>query len=323
MTIEFDFDSLPEWQKHDLSNGLTETTEEDQLCYDECYASGIPFTTHWEDLDDSMKSFQWCTEWEKYIQHYADLIDYEGREQWLPWNLYKELNLSWLDGYNYAQNSGDCASFGALNATKTCNLTNAKRTEKPIKEIAQSVAYSFARGNGKPIFGSGCNLNPLAKWTATKGNYWTSDFGKYDTGRYMTKYRAGSEQDKNALKTQSIPIFLPEPTFDYCYAVCAAGFGIVIGSGVYPTAAVTNGDGLSVPSSWKNGGHAVSLLAACKGQSGKRYVYMENSHGNRYAADRYRPSKQPGCWMTEADIKKMGTTRYGIWYVALCEMPSS
>jgi hypothetical protein len=268
-----------------------------------------------------MKSFQWDSEWERHIKHCADLIDYEGREKWLPWNIYKKLNLKWLDGYNFTQNTGDCASMGHKNATKASNLTNALRTGRMPKEIAQSVAYAIARGNGKKaLFGSGCNLNPMAKWTATKGNFLTSDFGRYDTGRYVGKYKPGSEQDKNALKNQTIPIFLPQPSFDYCYAACAAGFGVHIGSGIYPTGSVVNGDGLGVANSWKYGGHAVSLVAACRGKSGRRYVYMENSHPPNYAADLFFPAKQRGCWMTEEDTNKMGTFLYGVWYVCLTEM---
>jgi hypothetical protein len=302
-------------------DGLTETTEEDQLCFDECNAKSIPFTAHWENLDDSMKSFQWDSEWEKYIKHCGELIDHEGREKWLPWNIYKEWNLKWLDGYNFVQGTGDCCSMGHKNSAKASNLTNAMRTERMPREFAQSVAYAIARGNGKVNFGSGCNLNPMAKWSATKGNYWALDFGKYDVGRYVSKYKKGSEQDRNALKTQTIPLYLPSPSFDYCFAACSAGFGIHIGSGVYPTGSVTNGDGLAVASSWKSGGHAVALVAAYIGRSGKRYVFLENSHGAKYAVDSLSGgAKQWGCWMTESDIKKMATERYGIWYVNLVEM---
>jgi len=302
-------------------DGLTETTEEDQVCYDECFARSIPFILHWENLDDTMKAFQWDSEWEKYIKHCGEIIDYEGRDQWLPWNIYKDWKLNWLDGYNFTQRTGDCASMAHKNAAKASNLTNAMRTERTPREFAQSVAYAFARGNGKLKWGSGCNLNPMAKWSATKGNYWTLDFGRYDNGKYLSKYKTRSEQDENALTTQSIPIYLPSPTFDYCFAACNAGFGVTIGSGVYPTGSATNSDGLAVVSSWKNGGHAVALIAAYVGKSGRRYVFMENSHNRNYAADGLsNGEKQWGCWMTEADIKRMATERYGIWYVNLVEM---
>ena len=301
-------------------DGLTETTEEDQQCYDLCFSSAVPFTAHWENLDDGMKVFQWDAAWEKYIKHRADLIDHEGREKYLPWNLYRSLGLNWVDGYAKTQGSGDCASFAHFNATKASNYVNAMQTGKVPREFALSVVYAIARGNGRAKFGSGCNLNPLSKWSATKGNYWTSDFGKYDVGRYVRNYKSGSQQDANALKTQTIPVYLPEPTFDYCYAACAAGFGVHIGSHTYPVASVPNGDGIATPSAWRNGGHAVALVGAWKGKSGKRYVIMENSHLQNYAADLLNPNKQWGCCLGEEDIKRMATTRYGIWYVALCEM---
>jgi hypothetical protein len=309
---------IPYWWDH----GLLETSESDQLCYDECFARQIPFTAHWANLDDTMKSFAWDTEWEKFIRHCGEVIDYEGREKWLPWKIYAEQGLQWLDGYNFVQRTGDCYSFAHRNATKTCNLTNAKRLDKKPIEFAHSVVYALARGNGKVSFGSGCNLNPGAKWAAAKGNYWTSDFGRYDAGKYVSQYKPGSVQDTNALKTQTIPLFLPEPNFDYCYAVCSAGFGIVIGSTVYPTSAVPNDDGLSVPTGWKHSDHATALIAAFKGKSGKRYIYLENSHGDKYAGDSLHTNKQHGCWLTEADFKRMivNAYRFGVWYAALTEM---
>jgi len=306
--------------EHLLSNGLTETTEEDQLCCDELMSLAVPFTAHWEDLDNSVKSFQWDSAWEKYLKHCADLIDHEGRESYLPWNLYQSLNLNWVNGYSYTQALGDCAGHAHKNAGKASALTIAKRADRVPREIALSVAYAIARGNGKVSHGSGCNLNPLAKWTSTVGNFWTADFGKYDGGRYIRNYRRGAEQDKNALKTQTIAVHLPKPDFDFCYTACAAGFGITIGSSVYPTSSVANGEGLAVPSNWKNGAHAVSLIAAFKSRSGRRYVFMENSHGAKYASDSLSSVKQWGCWMTEDDIKRMATERFGRWYVNLMEM---
>jgi hypothetical protein len=73
-------------------------------------------------------------------------------------------------------------------------------------------------------------------------------------------------------------------------------------------------------SSWKGGAHAVALIAAYKSRSGKRYVFMENSHGAKYSADALSSVRQWGCWMTEENIKRMATERFGRWYVNLLEM---
>jgi len=305
-----------------LSHGLTETTEEDQLCCDELMSMAVPFTAHWEDSCNSVKSFQWDSEWERNVKYLADLIDHEGREAYLPWNIYQSLGLNWQNGYNYTQRIGDCCGHAHKNSGKASVLTVAKRTGRTPREMALSVAYSIARGNGTVRHGSGCNLNPMAKWASTVGNFWTSDFGKYDGGGYIRSYRRGAAQDQNALKTQSIVVHLPRPDFDLCYAACAAGFGINIGSSVYPTASVPNGEGLAVPSAWKGGAHAVSLIAAYKSRSGRRYVFLENSHGAKYAADALSPVRQWGCWMTENDLRRMAANafRYGTWYVNLMEM---
>jgi hypothetical protein len=164
-------------------------------------------------------------------------------------------------------------------------------------------------------FGAGLNLNPLSKWAAQKGKYRVSDFGRYDGGANTRKYKPGSTQDANALRTQSVIIYLPEPTFDCCYALCAAGIGIHMGTGKYPISATTNSDGLAVPSNWKQGGHAMSFVAVAEINS-RRYLCLENSHGNRYAADRFSSVKQPRVWIGQKDFTILAATkfRYGNWY---------
>ena len=318
-------EAIAAWNKitdidHLLSNGLTDTTAEDEACYDELISMAVPFTAHWEDFDNSVKSFQWDRAWEKYLKHYTDLIDHEGRESYLPWNLYKSLDLNWQNGYNYTQLIGDCCGHSHKNSAKASALTIAKRTGRTPREIALSVAYAIARGNGNVSHGSGCNLNTMSKWASTVGNFWTADFGRYDGGKYIRNYRRGASQDKNALKTQTIAVHLPKPDFEFCYAACAAGFGINIGISVYPTLSVSNSEGLAVLLAWKSRAHAVSLIAAWRSRAGRRYVFMENSHGAKYASDSLSPVKQWGCWLTENDIKRMATERFGRWYVNLIEM---
>jgi hypothetical protein len=301
-------------------DGLLESTEDDVRMFGECMAAAIPLSALWKDANNESKIIQWDSDVEKYLAHRNELINNEGRESFLPWNIYRDMNVDWIDGYAFAQRSGDCCSFGHKNSLKASNLTNAKRTGNKPVEIANSMTYALARGNGRVKFGSGLNLNPMSKWAAQVGNYWTSDFGKYDTGRYCRDYKKGGVLDSHALQTQSVIIYLPEPSFDCVFAVCAAGFGINMGTGTYPIASQVNSDGLSVPSSWKRGGHSMAFIAAFEGQSGKRYVYLENSHGARYKADKLFGSAQYGCWCNEDDIRRMATFNYGTWYANVGEL---
>ena len=310
-------------ENYEFIDGLTETTEEDQECFDELMSMSVPFTAHWADLDNAVKCLQWDSAFERYLQHSADLIKEEGREKFLPWNLYKSLGVRWLDGYNYRQLRGDCCGESHRNATKRSKLTMAARLGMYPREIASSIAYGIARGNGKMQMGNGLNLNPMAKWSATVGNFWVEDFGRYDGGNNASKWRKGSPACANALKTQSVIVYLPEPKFDYVFSVCDAGFGINMGTGVYPTSAILGNDRLAEPKDWRSGGHAMSFVGAWRVASGKRYVYLENTHGARYVGDSLHPDRQPGLWVDEANFKKIaaaGGFRYGIWYVALCEM---
>ena len=303
--------------------GLRECTEEDVADYELCQASVIPFTAHWEDLDDSMKIMSWDSRWEEYIRHRAELLDNEGRESYLPWNMYKSLNLKWLDGYAKSQVLGDCCDFGHFNSLKASNLTNARRTGKTPRETAMSITYGIARGNGRMNHGSGLNLNPMARWSATVGNFWTSDFGKYDGGRNTRNWRQGSPACANALKTQSIIIHLPAPSFEHVYAVCAAGFGINMGTNEFPISSRLCTDNVATPYTWKSGNHAMAFIAAWKSPAGRRFVFLENSHGARYSSDMLNPQRQWGCWCSEADVVRMARNnvfRFGTWYCNLGEM---
>jgi hypothetical protein len=294
-------------------DGLLESTDEDRQCYGECLAQAIPLTALWRNDSDHAKFVAWDSEWEQYLKHRADLMDDEGRESHFPWRIYERLGLQWQDGYNFPQQKRDCASFGHLGSLNASNLTSAMLSGSRVPEIAPSIIYGLARGNGRMNFGAGLNLNPLSKWAAQKGNYWVSDFGRYDGGSNVRKYNGS--QDANALKTQSIIIYVPEPVFDYCYALCAAGIGIHMGTGNYPITSAVNGDGLSVPVHWKQGGHAMSFVAAAEINS-RRYLCLENSHGNRYAADRFSQTKQPRCWIDQKNFLTLAAAkfRYGNWY---------
>lgn len=308
---------------YEMKNGLRISTPEDKALLKECFASAVSLSTLWENRDDETKILLWDRQWEDYLERRANLIDLDGRSNYLPWNAYKKLHMDWLDGYAFVQNTGDCVSFGHRNALKTSNLTNGIRTGRKPREIAHSMAFAIARGSyDRPNFGSGANLTPMAKTAAQYGNYWTSDFGQYDTGRYCSKFRSGGVQDEHAKQTQSIVCFLPENTFENCYKACRAGFGIVIGTSIFPGGSSVNEDGLAVVNRWDAGAHCTSLVAAWDGRSGKRYVYLENSHPTKYASDELNDSHQWGCWLDETSFKRMtrGAEDFGGWYVNIGEL---
>jgi len=310
---------------YEMRNGALPTTEADLALFEECMSVAVPFNSHWMDTNNEIKIMHWDAEWEKYIAHMAALIDSEGRDSYLPWNLYKTLGVNWVDGYAFQQRTGDCVSFSHRNSLNASALTMARRTGLVPKGIANSMTYSLARGNGRVAFGSGLNLNPMSKWAATVGNFWSDDFGPYDVGAYTRKYKPNSQQTKNALKTQSVVIYLPDTGFDYIYSACMAGFGVAVGSSVYPSSSTLNSDDLGEVSGWARGSHATAFVAARKGKkTGRRYVYFLNSHLQNYVADSLSGGlKQRGCWMSEADVKKMCTNfTFGTYYVNLSELGS-
>ncbi len=307
---------------YEMSNGLRLSTPRDLELAALCYGSAVSLSTIWSDNNNTAKVLSWNSELEDYLDRRARLIDVDGRENYLPWNAYKNLELDWIDGYAYPQTRGDCCSFGHRNSLKASNLTNAIRTGIKPRDTAQSVVYAIARGDGTPRFGDGLNLNPMASYAAEYGNFWVDDFGKYNGGSYVRKYQDGSEQTQHALETQSIVFRLPEITFDTVYRVCSAGIGINIGAGEYPTSARQNNDGLALAKGWSGGGHSMALIAAWKGRSGERYVYLENSHGAIYEGDTLHKGAQYGCWLNESLFDRIGqyNNMYGDWYGNLGEI---
>jgi hypothetical protein len=302
----------------DINNGLIETTEQDIDTFNVCMAQAVPLSSVFADNNNAVKVIEWDSEFERWLEHRAKLFDEDGGDNYLPWRIYERLGLKWKDGFAYQQRQGDCASMGHGNSLNASNLSNSIRSDNKPKEIARSMAYAIARGNGKPKFGDGLNLIPMSRWASEIGNYWTEDFGKYDGGLYCRNY-LGGEQDKHALQTQSIIAYLPKPTFEYCYKATRARLGINIGSGTFPSASrVTESHGLATTSGWSNGGHSVALTAAVREQ---QLVFLHNSHGAKYAQDRLSDGqKQWGCWLSPADVAKMGTFNYGVWYVNIGEL---
>jgi len=307
-------------------DGLIESTQDDLLVFSQCFSAATPFTAMWRDANNDAKFMRWDSAWVDYLQHRQRLIEREGRIAYFPWYIYRHKRLQWANGFAPNQGQiGTCALLATMNSLNTSNLTNALRKDisKP-PEVNSSVAYAAARGNGTLRWGSGANLNPLSRWVAEIGNHLVRDVGAYDTAGSALR-RANANANTNALKHQSVVIYVPglrnTPSFGDVFLACSGGFGVCMGTGVYPTAARVGRDGLAVPSAWRNSGHAMCFVAAIV-VNGKRYLYLLNSHGNRYDGDKYHDGRQPGCWISEEDFNRMARNsfRYGNWYVNIGEM---
>jgi hypothetical protein len=305
-----------------MCNGLRPSTESDIAIARRCYGSAVSLSAIWNNSDDTSKVLKWDSDIESYIAHRSKLIDEEGCKKYLPWNIYNSLNLNWIDGYAYAQTQGDCCSFGHRNSLKASNLTNSLKMGITPKDTAQSVCYAIARGDGSPNFGDGLNLNPMAAYAAEIGNFWSDDFGRYNGGGYVRQYRSGSEYTKHALETQSVICQVPDYSFNTIYNICSAGIGINMGTGEFPSSARVNNDELAIASGWSGGGHSMAFIASWKASSGKRYIYLENSHGAIYAGDSLHPGNQYGCWLDESLFERCGNYKnmYGDWYMNIGEI---
>jgi len=301
-------------------DGLLESTDEDKALFDVLMGGAVPLTALWKNDNDDAKIIQWDASLEKYLDHRREILDYEGRLSNLPFSIYESLNVDWIDGYNYSQGGiGNCTSQGHKNALKASNLVNQKRTGRKAPEIYGSMTYALARGNGRVRNGSGLNLNPMQKWAADVGNFLTSDFGGYDEGRRV--HSPTDTELKNARSHQSIIIPLPDTSFETVFSVVSAGFGVSIGTSIYPVASQVNSDGIAIPSSWRKGNHCTAATGGFV-ENGVEYIWWENSHGNsRYKVGKFGHGS--GCALRRADWSRLEGDgfRFGNWYATAGEMP--
>jgi len=244
--------------------------------------------------------------------------DSDDRRDWTQHNYYQGDETA-------SQHSGtllcvkNCTGNAHKNALKASNLVNQKRTGRKAPEIYLPMTYALARGNGRVRNGSGLNLNPMQKWAADVGNFLTADFGGYDEGRRV--HNPTDTELKNARSHQSIIIPLPDTDFDTVFSVVSAGFGVAIGTSLYPVASQVNSAGIAIPSSWKRGNHATSATGAFS-ENGVEYIWWENSHGNsRYKVGKFGHGS--GCAMRRADWNRLEGDgfRFGNWYATAGELP--
>lgn len=308
-------------------DGLTLTTPEDQATFDKCYAARVPLSALWRDDNNESKLVEWNAEFETLCRQRKRILDdlpannfgKRGRERLLPQNLYKELKLNLVDGLYATQVNGDCYDFGSRHAQLYSDMVNSLLTGRKLTDLALSITYAIARGDGRVNYGDGLNLNRGGRWRAEVGNFWASDFGKYCGGKNVKT--PTQQQRENALKTQSVVVPLPKPDWRYVLIANEAGFGVCMGTGTYPTTATLGVDGLACPASYSRGGHSEAYTACFNAGSGLK-IYQPNSHSSKFIGDFLsNAQKQVGTWNAEADIHKQATFNYGVWSIYAGEIP--
>jgi len=311
---------------HTFIDGLTENTEADLACAEATQRRSHPLSQIWQNRDDTAKVIQYDSTLEQWLQRRSAILDYEGSDRTLPWDIYRTGNVDFINGYSYAQGSGDCASFGFGNAQRASDLVNCylKEDYSGLIEKYYPGTYSIARGNGAhPVFGSGCNISTLGAYVSRTGNFWAKDLGGYDVGRSTQRGFPTEAQRAHALSTQTILIPLPAADFDAVYSLVSGGIGVVMGTARYPTSGRVGDHGLVVPRTWKNGGHAMCFVASLV-RSGMEWLYLLNSHGNRrYSNESSGLNFGAGLWINRSDFAILAKTgfRYGTWYGVIGELP--
>jgi hypothetical protein len=315
------------FQEHDdteflLDNGLVEMNDEETREEEICMNSALPLSLVWKNRDDNEKYVRWDDELVRYMKHNQMLIDQGGRESFEPFTIYQSMGLNFLDGFALNQGSlGSCCGAAHRNAHIQTTLVDAKLMGvKPI-ETSLSITYAVARGNGRIAWGSGLNLQPMAKWAAKIGNYLTSDMGKYDTRGGNVNAANKQRFSPNALKHQSTPCYLPNVSFDTFYEVARAGWCCNIGSSSWASGSVIDANGMSVGNGKSTGAHATCLGGFAIEINGTKYILWTNSHGPRFRQGTRIKQNPFGCFMTKQNWNLLAiSTRFGTPYINFSEM---
>ena len=307
-----------------MCNGLLEQTPEEQAEEQVLLSSAGALSLLWKDSTNAPRVIAWDSEFERYLDHRIKLIKL-ARENYLPWNIYKEMGLNWVNGLTMNQGAlGSCAGAAFRNSMGYSDLVNCKMTKSRPTEVGCDIVYALARGNGRLNWGSGCNGTPLVKYGTEVGNYWASDMGKYDTrGGNVTQANMNNPAFKaRALQKQSIIAFYPEITFERFWKVGAAGLFSWIGSSSFPNRATKNSENLSQASSFTNGAHATTMGSGI--ELARKYIWWSNQHGNQYAGgarDRF-DTPSDSTWIDNIDFPRFKiNTNYGRPFVHIGEIP--
>lgn len=248
----------------------------------------------------TMPSLRWSDDFDRLLAEKNELREKYDRAGWslLPWRLYDALPhdrkksniLCWNQG-----NRPSCSMHGAAHAFQANELT-AIALGAPIFYDAVNPIYNFYLGRGGNYAG-GLDLLTVADEINGRGMFPVSAVGEDN----LSVTREGLAQEPQAAKHQAGLVTIEGDYVEKIFKVCKGLGAVCFGSGIYPTAAEKDKNGMRVMSKFSPGGHAQAFFGYFKAW-GEEYVWNQNSHGDIYGKTPNEP--ESGAWVTRREVEK-------------------
>ena len=263
---------------------------------------------------DTMPSLRWSSDFEAALAERSELREKYERAGWslLPWRLFDALPhdrkksgvLCWDQG-----SRPSCSMHGACHAYQAAELI-AIALGAPIYFDSVNPIYSFFLGRGGDYAG-GLDLLTVAEEINGRGLFPVSVVGEDN----ITAHKEGLKQEAEAAKHQAGLVTIEGDFVERIVAVCKGLGAVCFGSGIYPTSAAVDNNGLRVMSGFSAGGHAQAFFGYRK-VGAVEYIFDQNSHGDKYGKTPNEPAS--GAWITRRELERYcrDMDRYG-WPLAV------
>lgn len=249
---------------------------------------------------DTMPSLRWSSDFENALEERSELREKYQRAGFslLPWKIFgalphdrkKSSILCWNQG-----NRPSCSLHGAAHAFQAAELISIA-LGAPIYFDSVNPIYNYFLGRGGNYAG-GLDLLTVADEINVRGLFPVSAVGEDN----ISVTKEGLAKEEEAKKHQAGLVSIEDDFIEKILLVCRGLGAVCFGSGVYPTAAARDGNGLRVMSSFGRGGHAQAFFGYQKIGS-EEYVWNQNSHGDRYGSTPNEPAS--GAWVTRRELEK-------------------
>ena len=249
---------------------------------------------------DSMPSLRWSSDFEAMLEEKSELRQKysDAGYSLLPWKVFGALPHSWKKSSVLCWNQGNrpsCSMHGAAHAYQAAELV-AIALGAPVIYDAVNPIYSFYLGRGGNYNG-GLDLFTTAEEINGRGMFPVSAVGEDN----INASKEGLAKESEAKKHQAGLVTIEGDYVERIFAVCRGLGAVGFGSGIYPTAAEVDSNGLRVMSAFSSGGHAQAFFGYRR-VGATEYIWNQNSHGDKYG---YTPNEpKSGAWITRAELEK-------------------
>lgn len=290
-------------------NGLIELTPERRRLQAVVQEGAVSIERMWNDKTTPV--IAWDSSLDAYISRREEFFDQCERmtKDVTPWTILKALRADQKRNEILIWNQGSIPSCCLTSASHAYqfSLLYSIALGASVKYDAVNPIYSHYGATGGRM-GTGEDLFGAAEWINKTGNFPVSLVGNdnlsvpVDEGMFMDA--------ANGYTVAVVPI--EDPTPEVIYRLSRAKLPLFFGSSYYFGSATTDKNGIGIGAALSAGAHAETTGISAFEIGNERYVYIQNSHGNRYGSDRTgRP--ESGYYVTMNQLARLceSMSRYG------------